>query len=141
MTTNKLKLEIDQLLSDKKQLVDDFRTYRITKSSDIKLPIDQYCKNTVAGLAIKDVTSNEQKIIGATIFHIIVEKDVEFNAHDHSQSQIINVTKGNGIFDYSSGIIFNEGKSLFINRNLVHRVKYLAGTELLLIFLPSIEVR
>ena len=89
-------------------------------------------------LLVKDVSSNCAEDI--TILLVKALKDVEFSEHVHvNQSQTIYVKKGK-IINMVDSLSFTKGQSYFTSKKNPHKVKYLKGAEVLIVYLPNLEI-
>lgn len=89
---------------------------------------------------MEDLSTNEQIKLGLNIFHVKVDKTTSSPIHLHeSRSQLLFIVKGS-IFDDVAKITFNEGDSYFISKRNAHSIKYMEGSELLVIYMPSLKI-
>lgn len=106
-------------------------------SIDFNQETNVKCKNRVL---IQDLTTDEQVRLGVNIFYMKVNKTTSSPVHEHSnQNQLIHVKEGM-IFDKVAKIRFEKGESFFISKRNNHSLKYIAGSEILFIYIPSLTV-
>jgi hypothetical protein len=91
------------------------------------------------GFKIKNLTSGIIEEEGLSVFKIKVEKDINIDIHDHkSQSQTILVKKGR-LLVLDDNIEIFPSESFFIKKKKPHNIKYMAGTEAIVIYLPNLN--
>ena len=89
---------------------------------------------------IRDLSTDEQTKLGLSIFHITVNKTTLGPVHTHDErSQLIYVKKGY-IYDNVSQIRFEKGESFFLSKKNSHALKYMKDSELIITYLPGLEV-
>jgi hypothetical protein len=132
-----LKKSIKEHLQDKKELVKEIKRYRLTPKEIMTIEVGKY-NEYMDGILIKDITNLEQTALGITILHVIANKSTDFSLHLHEkQSQTISVIRGK-ILDLNNNISFHTGESYFVSRNKEHSIRYYEGTELLIVYMPSL---
>jgi quercetin dioxygenase-like cupin family protein len=138
MDNEKIRHEIRANIENKKQFTGIVREYALSQHETMKLELDKY-NEYLDGVLIKDFTSKELQQIGITVLHVLVNKDIEFTLHIHEeQNQMVTVLAGK-IIDLENTIIFNPGEGFFVKKNLPHRLKYTAGSELTIVYMPALR--
>ena len=94
-----------------------------------------------AGLFIRDITSELGLSLGITNLHIMVKNDMEINSHRHiTQGQMVGVKRGKLIdLDDDNGGEYFPGDVFFVRKNRMHRLKYFAGSQYLITFMPALH--
>lgn len=93
----------------------------------------------IEGFKIKDIGNECVEKEGISIFKAKAIKDVVIDLHDHeNQSQSILVQKGKLIL-LDSNVEIYESETFFVKKKKAHQIKYLSGTEVLIVFLPNLE--
>lgn len=91
------------------------------------------------GLFIRDITSEQGRILGKTDLHVLVKDDIEISSHEHiDQSQMIMVKHGR-IYDIDNRISHPMGEVFFIRKKHRHKLKYYANSEYLITFMPQLH--
>jgi len=89
---------------------------------------------------IKDLSTDEQIRLGLNVFHVKIDKTTSSPPHFHeARSQVLYVVKGS-VYDDVAKMRFEAGESFFISKRNKHSVKYIGGSELLFIYMPSLKV-
>ncbi len=92
------------------------------------------------GVFIRDITGVNQLGLGITILHVLVNQRCEFSVHKHEkQSQSLLVKKGKAI-DMDNGKIISAGGTHYVDKDENHNLVYTAGSELLFVYLPNLEM-
>jgi len=128
-----------EVLQEKKDLVQEMKNYQLSENLPILQISNVEYNEYLDGVMIKDITTIEQTKIGVTILHALVNKDAEFSLHLHkNQSQTISVILGK-IVDLENNLTFHPGESFFVRKNKTHTLKYIAGSELVIIYMPALK--
>lgn len=89
---------------------------------------------------MQDLSTDEQVRLGLNVFHVTIDKTTSSPLHFHeARSQLLFIIKGS-IYDDVTKMSFNAGESYFISKRNKHSIKYLEGSELLFIYMPSLTV-
>ncbi len=90
------------------------------------------------GLFIKNITDATQEILGMTLLHAFVTKDINIDTHKHtSQAQQVTIIKGK-IFDIEADKLYKENESIFTVKNRNHKIKYFANSEYIIYYAPNL---
>ncbi len=88
---------------------------------------------------ITDLTTEEQSSLGINMFKVYFDKTSTSPIHEHkTRSQLIHVRKGS-IYDKVQKKRIESGQSFFVDKNEEHALKYIKGSEILLIYIPGIQ--
>ena len=135
---NEIFDSIRENLQQKKDFVNEIKTYLITSTETISLEKGRY-NEYLDGILIKDITSSEQFSFGITILHVLANKETDFSIHMHeNQSQTVKVQKGK-ILDLENNITFHPGESFFVSKCHPHRLRYYENTELIIVYMPALN--
>jgi len=139
---NDTVLQVRGMLHEKATVIEQMKQLVIAKNQKIldftEVGSDGYTEY-IEGLFIKNVTSPFQHLLGVTILHSKVEKEVEFQLHEHeNQSQTIYVISGK-IVELENNITFTEGQSYFISKNKKHSIRYYKDSEIIAVYLPNLN--
>jgi quercetin dioxygenase-like cupin family protein len=99
-------------------------------------------KEYIEDLLINDLTTKEQLSIGISVIQIQCTKTIDFGLHKHtSMNQTISVISGEiqDIKVETDIITYKKGDCLFIPKNNQHRLRYCAGCELLVVYIPGLK--
>jgi len=89
---------------------------------------------------LKDLSTDEQIRLGLNIFHVKIDKTTFSPAHFHeARSQVIFIIKGS-VYDSIAKMRFETGESFFISKRNKHSIKYIKGSEILFIYMPSLKI-
>jgi len=89
---------------------------------------------------MQDLSTDEQVRLGLSIFHVKIDKTTSSPLHFHEErSQLLFIVKGS-IYDDVTKMQFGPGESYFISKRNRHSIKYIEGSELLFIYMPSLKV-
>jgi mannose-6-phosphate isomerase-like protein (cupin superfamily) len=102
----------------------------------------RHFKEYIQDLHIQDLTTKEQLSIGISIIHVKSLKVIDFGMHKHiNMNQTISVLNGQiqDIKVESDIITYKKGDCLFIPKNNQHRLRYCAGCELLVVYIPGLK--
>ena len=131
-------------IEKKKEMISRQRDYKVADNledllfttMDIK---DEYLSYGPSVL-VKDLTTECLIVKGLTVLQLKILEDVEIEAHVHKpQSQTLYVNEGK-IVDLISKITFNAGTSFFAPANNQHKIKYLKGAMVTIVYLPNLEI-
>jgi len=142
----KIKLKFKKTIDTKKKLIDKLKNYKVADNlpnlefKKSKL-IDNFLKYQ-SNFLVKDLTVQCKSEL--TILEIEALKDTEFKEHVHIyQSQTIYIKEGS-ILNLTNNAPFEKlyvkGESFFTSKKSPHRIKYLKGTKVLIVFLPNLEI-
>jgi hypothetical protein len=93
------------------------------------------------GVFVRDITSIIGAELGKTDLHVMVKTDVKIDPHEHiTQSQTIMVIAGKikDMLDDNRDE-YRKGESFFIRPSRKHLLKYFAGSQYLITFMPQLE--
>lgn len=92
------------------------------------------------GVFIKDLTTDEQSILGLSLFHVHIDETTYSPVHNHTDRyQIIYVKKGK-IVNESKDKEYIPGDIFFIRKNEPHSIKYTENSELIFIHVPGLHL-
>ena len=138
----KIKTNFENNIKVKEKLVERLNNYKVSdKLPDLRFKDTTLIENYLLyaeSLLIKDIAANCQ--VGLTILKVKALKDIEFKEHTHIyQSQTVYVEKGQ-IINLKDNMSFTEGQSYFTSKKNAHKIKYLEGAEIIIVYLPSLEI-
>lgn len=91
-------------------------------------------------VVVTDLSTDEQVFLGINMFKVDVGKTTYSPLHEHkNQAQLIHVKKGS-IYDNVSKMRFEAGQSFFISKNNTHSLKFIKGSIVIFIFMPSLTI-
>lgn len=103
-----------------------------------KMDSDEYVEYS-NNFMIKRLCGKHEYEEGISLFKVKATKDVIIDLHSHkNQSQTILVQKGKIIL-LDSNIEIYSNESFFVKKNKPHIIKYIKGTEALIVYLPNLE--
>lgn len=136
--TNKNIESFKNMIDEKKDLINTIRDLILTDDDILKVSKDYYTRFT-GGILVRDITSEEQINLRMTLLHIKSDADTDFSLHAHkTQSQMISVVKGK-IMDLENNVTFSETQSFFVGKNKNHRLRYFAGSEVIVMYSPELQ--
>jgi hypothetical protein len=93
------------------------------------------------GVFVRDITSDIAAREGLTNLHIMCKCNIEIDPHEHtSQSQMIMIKEGHlrDLDDDNNGEYY-KNDTFYVRKNKMHRVKYFAGSQYLITFMPQLN--
>ena len=139
----KTREHISKIENEKRQIIE--RTKKLIMSDNLKL-LDFSNKDErgfveyYPGVFVRDITSRVGKEEGLTSLHIMVKNDIVIDPHEHiTQSQTIMIKAGKlKDLDNDNKDFYFKGESFFIRSNRKHMIKYFAGSQYLITFMPQL---
>lgn len=134
-----IKKGVSNNIQCSKDIINTIRTYLIQPSGSVTLSKTEFY-DLIEGIVVKDITSHEQENLGITVLHAVISKDIEFDEHSHdNQSQVIFILKGS-IIDLVTNDEYSVGESYYSVKKDLHAIKYLKDTEVLIFYMPKLEI-
>jgi hypothetical protein len=93
------------------------------------------------GVFVRDITSIVAADLGMTNLHIMCKTDTIINPHEHNeQNQMIMIKAGKlRDIDDENHDPYYKGDAYFVRKNRKHVLKYFAGSEYLITFMPQLN--
>jgi hypothetical protein len=140
----KTRQHISNIEAEKRQIIE--RTKKLIMADNLKL-LDFSNKDErgfveyYSGVFVRDITGELGKKEGLTSLHIMVKHDITIDPHEHiTQSQTIMIKAGKlKDLDNDNKDFYFKGESFFIKANRKHMLKYFAGSEYLVTFMPQLN--
>ena len=135
--------QVRDVLIDKNKVIEDMKQLVVAKNHKIldftDVDMDGFTEY-LEGMKIRNITSALQHILGVTLLQVQVSKEIDFEWHEHEgQSQTIYVMQGK-LLDLENNILFKANESYFVSKAHSHKIKYYAGAEALIVYLPSLNI-
>jgi quercetin dioxygenase-like cupin family protein len=89
------------------------------------------------GVFVRDITPELCKK-EVTILHIMVKHDIKIDPHEHVVSSQSIMVKSGKVENIDTDVVYRKGNSFFIEAGRRHILKYFAGSEYFITFMPSL---